>query len=186
MSVREKLVRVLQYINWHSTSTSRCHKPQPTSASWINFSAVSVVDTTSTWWKEKTCTSQWGWNNFGELHVEICWKRWGTCADGEVGQISAWYYYHAVIALRVKWQGLSQGDTVSFPCGKGKVPALKLHQYSCTSWGTGGTRCHTKWLDGYMSDIFIISLLRESTAPVQHLSQKNLLHWIRCPSPIRI
>ena len=71
-------------------------------------------------WKRKlSCTSQWGWNNLGKLHDEIFWKRWGTCADGEVGQINAWYY-HAVSALRVKCQGLSQCDTVSFPCGKGK------------------------------------------------------------------
>ena len=37
-----------------------------------------------------------------------------------------------VIALRVKWQSMSQCDTISFPCGKGEVPAIKIHQYSCT------------------------------------------------------
>ena len=97
------LVRVLQYINWYfSTSTSRCHKPQPASTSWINFSAVSVMDTTATWLEEKTVLYiTMRLKNLGKLvYVEICWKRWGTCADGEVGQISAWYYHHAVIALR--------------------------------------------------------------------------------------
>ena len=84
-----------------------------------------------------------------------------------------------------KCQGLSQCDTVSFPCGKGKVQALKNPQYSCSRWGTGGTWCHRKWLDGYRSDIFLISLLREYIVNCTGTTSiaKNLLHWIHCPPP---
>ena len=127
------------------------------------------------------CYRSWGWNNLGKLHVEICWKRWGTCADGEVGQISAWYYHHAVIALRVKCQVCDSATRFLSHMER----ALKLHQYSCTSWGTGGTGCHTKWLDGYMSAIFLISLLREYIVNFTGTTSiaKNLLHWISCPPP---
>ena len=122
-------------------------------------------------WQGSVC-----WNLLKKVR-HMCWWRSGTdqclilppCCHSAESEMS----------------GLSQYNTVSFPCGKGKVPALKLHQYSCTSWGTGGTGCHTKWLDGYMSDIFLISLLREylSTAPVQHLSRKNSYTEFPAPPP---
>ena len=165
---------------YQPTSKSRCNKPQPTSASWINFSAVSVMDTISAWWERKlSCTSQWGWNNLGKLQVEIWWKRWGSGTDQCLKLTPCCH------CAERKCQGLSQCDTVSFLCGKGKVPALKKPQYSCTKWGTGGTWCHRKWLDGYRSDIFFISLLREYIVNCTGTTSiaKNLLHWIPCPPP---
>ena len=87
------------------------------------------------------CNRSWGWNNLGKLHVEICWKRWGTCANGTDQCLILPPCCHCAES---EMPGLWQCDTVSFPYGKGKVPALKLHQYSCTSWGTGGNRMSHK------------------------------------------
>ena len=143
------------------TSTSRCHKPQPTSASWINIYMLKFAEE-------------------GGAHVLM--EKW----DRSVLNIST------MMSLRWEWNPKvchRATDTVYFPCGKGKVPALKIHQYSCTRWCTGGTGCHTKWLDGYRSDIFLISLLREyivnCTVTTSSIAKK-LLQWTPCPPPLRI
>ena len=77
---------------YFSTSTSRCDQTsQQVPAESISLQFQSCTQHQHGGQRKLSCTSQWGWNNLSKLHDEIFDKRWGTCAYGEVGKISAWY-----------------------------------------------------------------------------------------------
>ena len=131
------------YINWLLNRDAINHSQQaPAESTSLQFQSWTQHQHGGK--KKLSCTSQWGWNNLGKLQVEIWWKRWGSGTD------QCLILTPCCHCAERKCQGLSQCDTVSFPSGKGEVPALKKPQYSCTRWGTRwGTWCHRKWLDGY-------------------------------------
>ena len=131
------------YINWLLNRDAINHSQQaPAESTSLQFQSWTQHQHGGK--RKLSCTSQWGWNNLGKLQVEIWWKRWGSGTD------QCLILTPCCHCAERKCQGLPQCNTVSFPCGKCEVPALKKPQYSCTRWGTRwGTWCHRKWLDGY-------------------------------------
>ena len=84
-----------------------------------------------------------------------------------------------------KCQGLSQCDTVSFPCGKGKVPALKRNNIPALDEVLG----EHDVTESDLMDIgqtFFLSVYSKnilSTAPVQDSSQKTSYTEFTAPPP---
>ena len=112
------------YINWLLNRDAIDHSQQaPAESTSLQFQSWTQHQHGGK--RKLSCTSQWGWNNLGKLQVEIWWERWGNGTD------QCLILTPCCHCAERKCQGLSQCDTVSFPCGKGEVPALKKPQYSC-------------------------------------------------------